>query len=215
MLLNLNFLVNFLASLNIRDRKLPYSFYSVVLFSILCQGSGALAASNPLLPQTDLEQSSVQPTKVAMLRSQQTIKVKREDLKVQLTQCEREGNAVICTILLSSTKDKVAVWVTDPNRKKSRLIDAEGSEYSTFKVIQFGKSETDLLYIGQTPIKLVLSFNDLPDQLSSIALLEIGLETYGHEVPIQFRKVTVPNRSERVQSSETPGTEVEQDSENL
>jgi hypothetical protein len=198
-----------LLKLDILGRKLSSHFYGVVLFSLFFQGSWALAAPKQLRPQIGLANPPALPTEVAKLKVQQTIRLKREDLKVQLTQCVREGKGVVCTILLSSNKEKVPVWVTDPNRRRSRLIDTEGNEYSSFAIVQFGKSEANLLFIDKTPIKLVLRFDDLPDQLANIALLEIGFETYGHEVPVQFHKVNVLNLS-IAEQTETPDANAEQ-----
>jgi hypothetical protein len=120
---------------------------------------------------------------------QQTVRVKRDKLKVQLNQCVQTDQKVVCTLFVSSLNKPVPVWVSNPNRRRSRLIDVEGNEYSSFEVVQFGKAESELLFIDRTPIKLVLSFNQLPKSLPKIALLEIGLETYGHEISVQFRKV--------------------------
>jgi hypothetical protein len=131
---------------------------------------------------------------------QQTVRVKRDKLKVQLNQCVQTDQKVVCTLLVSSLKKPVPVWVSNPNRRRSRLIDVEGNEYSSFEVVQFGKAESELLFIDRTPIKLVLSFNQLPKNLPKISLLEIGLETYGHEVPVQFRKVNLLSTStQRIQ----------------
>jgi hypothetical protein len=125
---------------------------------------------------------------------QQTVRVKRDKLKVQLNQCVQTDQKVVCTLFVSSLNKPVPVWVSNPNRRRSRLIDVEGNEYSSFEVVQFGKAESELLFIDRTPIKLVLSFNQLPKSLPKIALLEVGLETYGHEVPVQFRKVNLLGR---------------------
>jgi hypothetical protein len=161
----------------------------------------AALASNPA---RQIDKSSAPKT-------QQTIRVKPDNLRVQLTQCLRESEKVTCTFLVSSLKDELTVWVSDPNRAKSRVIDAEGNEYSSFEVLQFGKPESGALLVKRTPIRLVVSFSKLPEKISSVALLELGLETYGHEIPVRFRKIEFLNASTPDNTKNKPdqGTETQ------
>ncbi|MGB8700475.1 MAG: hypothetical protein WCD18_13755, partial [Thermosynechococcaceae cyanobacterium] len=159
----------------------PFNFPDpgILLLSLMLPVASAMAAAPFTAPQ------SVQAPEP---KTQQTIHVKRDGLKVQLKACLKENASTVCTLYLSSKED-LTLWVSDPNREKSRLIDFDGNEYSTFEVVQFGKPETGTVLVKKTPIKLVLSFSKLPEKLSGVALLEVGLETYGHEIPVRFRKI--------------------------
>jgi len=163
-------------------RRLKYPLHWILFVGLFFPGSWAIVS--PHQTSGDALAATVQ----------QTVRVKRDKLKVQLNQCVQTDQKVVCTLFVSSVNKPVPVWVSNPNRRRSRLIDVEGNEYSSFEVVQFGKAESELLFIDRTPIKLVLSFNQLPKSLPKIALLEVGLETYGHEVPVQFRKVNLLGR---------------------
>jgi hypothetical protein len=127
------------------------------------------------------------------LKTQKTVEVEPDNIRVQLKQCLREAEKVTCTFLISSLDDDLTVWVTDPLREKSRLIDIDGNAYSSFEIVQFGKSESIAMLVKQVPIRLILSFTKLPNRISGAALLELGLETYGHEIPVRFQKVEFLN----------------------
>jgi hypothetical protein len=159
-------------------------WHCIILGLMFCSVAPAIAA-NPFRP---LKQDSTTKSK-----TQQTVEVEPDNIRVQLTQCLREAEKVTCTFLVSSLKDDLTVWVSDPLREKSRLIDAEGNAYSSFEIVLFGKPDSTAMLVKQVPIRLVLSFTKLPDKISSAALLELGLETYGHEIPVRFQKVAFLN----------------------
>jgi hypothetical protein len=126
-------------------------------------------------------------------RIQQTVKVKKENLKAQLQNCVREGESAQCIFFLSSDKEDLSVWVTHPNRAKSRIVDQEGNEYGTFQIVRFGVPDTSTMIVRKAPIRLVIQFDKLPPSLTRAVLVEVGLETYGRELPVRFQNVNLPN----------------------
>lgn len=124
---------------------------------------------------------------------QQTVKVKKADLKAQLQSCVRQEQSVQCVFFLSSVKDDLAIWVAHPNRAKSRLVDQEGNEYGVFQIIRFGVPDIGTMIVRKAPIRLVIQFDQLPPSLTQAVLVEIGLETYGRELPVRFQNVNLPS----------------------
>jgi hypothetical protein len=124
---------------------------------------------------------------------QQTVKVKKADLKAQLQSCVRQEQSVQCVFFLSSVKNDLAIWVAHPNRAKSRLVDQEGNEYGVFQIIRFGVPDIGTMIVRKAPIRLVIQFDQLPPSLTQAVLVEIGLETYGRELPVRFQNVNLPS----------------------
>lgn len=174
-----------------------------------------LGLSLGILPYVSIAQGQATPlqapdaTLISTTRGiQQTVKVKKENLKAQLQSCIRQGESVQCIFFLSSTKEDFTIWVAHPNRAKSRIVDQDGNEYGTFQIVRFGVPDTSTMIVRKAPIKLVIQFDQLPASLTRAVLVEIGLETYGRELPVRFRNVNLPSGVFQFQPPplEVPGT---------
>ncbi|HEY9824425.1 MAG TPA: hypothetical protein V6D19_03190 [Stenomitos sp.] len=170
---------------------------SLAILGLLVSASVAIAAPSKLQPVVSTPETD----------KPKVVRVKRDNIRVQLTQCLKDAEKVTCTFLLSSLKNnEITLWVTDPARQKSRVIDGEGNEYNSFEILQFGAENQGVPVVRRVPIKLVLSFTKLPEKLANASLVEIGLETYGHEIPIQFRQVTFLSAAAQSTSPTKPGS---------
>lgn len=143
--------------------------------------------------QANPSKASSTPSMSASGRIQQTVKVRKENLKAELQSCVRQGESAQCILFLSSTKEDFTIWVAHPNRAKSRIVDKDGNEYGTFQILRFGVPDTSTMIVRKAPIKLVIQFDQLPVSLTSAVLVEVGLETYGRELAVRFQKVSLPN----------------------
>jgi hypothetical protein len=143
--------------------------------------------------QANPSQAPSTPSMFASGRIQQTVKVKKENLKADLQSCVRQGESAQCIFFLSSTKEDFTIWVAHPNRAKSRIVDKDGNEYGTFQILRFGVPDTSTMIVRKAPIKLVIQFDQLPASLTSAVLVEVGLETYGRELAVRFQNVSLPN----------------------
>jgi hypothetical protein len=109
----------------------------------------------------------------------------------ELMSCVRgSGNVVICTLSLSTQKDKQYSINLGP---RSRLVDSSGNEYHAGKV-QIGDriaNRDQTLYFNMADgakYRTTVEFTDVPDAISQAVLVQIA-DSYGGAV--QFRKVPI------------------------
>ena len=122
-------------------------------------------------------------------------KVESDDWRFELRNCQLQGNTVNCSLFVTSKAlDRELTIYTGNYSQGSRMFDGEGNEYSADNIKianKAGKSVSHLMVVDRS-IPVSLSFNDVPADISEIALLEISRRiNYKQIDPIQFRNISL------------------------
>jgi hypothetical protein len=109
-----------------------------------------------------------------------------------LKSCVRNQSTVSCTFSLSPSGD--GNYGIDMD-SETKLVDGAGNEYSGSK-IQIGKRATgaggrlDLNMAKGSRYKTIIDFNDVPNSISKVTLLQISIRYWGGTT-VKFRNVPV------------------------
>ena len=98
-----------------------------------------------------------------------------------LQSCTRAGSSVKCSVVVRSTEDlQDHVYCKDKNI--TRLFDIYGNVYPCAQVQIGTQKEESYLYSRfpqGTPVKVILTFNNVSNQVNEFDTLEILIEDYG------------------------------------
>jgi hypothetical protein len=114
-------------------------------------------------------------------------------IKFELQRCVRSGNNVNCNLLLTNLEQRDQRFNFDGNR--SRLISVSGEEFSPESVYLGGRRSYSINLVSQIPIKATVSFKQIPQNASKLALVEIVYYIPGGQLDtVQFRNVALNSR---------------------
>lgn len=128
---------------------------------------------------------------------------KRTEVKgteVELEDCKKSGDAIICELLVSSGNDDKDLYVFATygygSNLHSRIIDDQGMEYLSTRVSIGSKSNTEIVthtFVSGVSTKVVLRFEKISARINTIALLEFLIGPKGDYAKAQFRGVNLSN----------------------
>lgn len=127
--------------------------------------------------------------------------VENDDFRFELQGCQRSGAKVKCNFLITNLADvDRQLWFTANYSSShfSRMIDLSGNEYKA-TLSQLGQGEgsgsyVEVKLIRGIPMKGILSFENIPQQASKLAVLEVAYGFYkgsGVYRNIQLRDVGI------------------------
>ena len=122
---------------------------------------------------------------------------KRAEVKgmvVELEDCKRSGDVVVCELLVTSGNDDKDLYVYAAGH--SRIIDENGLEYSSTLASIGSKSSGRYFlhtFVSGVPTKTVLRFEKVSSQINTIALLELGFGAGNDIDKAKFRGVNLSN----------------------
>jgi hypothetical protein len=117
------------------------------------------------------------------------------DLKLELKDCKRANQKVICNFLLTSLANKnrtIEFTGGGYTSGNSRIIDDSGNEYTALQV-QVGshihRSAQQAELIPNIPTKAILTF-EIPQKVTKFSVIEAAITAYGYndtKIQAQFR----------------------------
>jgi len=132
----------------------------------------------------------------------------------ELTDCQLFGTRITCELLVTNNdKDReLEIRGSYYAGDKTRLVDPDGNEYDVSKV-QFGSPNPYKQKQGATanlvtgvPFKLALVFDNMPQDMTTISLLDISVEGTGsvqfRDIPLTIATPTSDKSSQRVYKNE-------------
>jgi hypothetical protein len=178
------------------DRRLAQaiavsSLIIVTMAATVASASQPAAQTSPVtLAQSSRQgQSTANPT------------IENDDFRFELQGCQRSGTKVKCNLLITNLADvDRTLWFTADYSGShfSRMIDFSGNEYKA-TLSQLGQGQGSGSYgevklIQGMPMKGILSFEGVPQQVSKLAVLEVahGFYNRGNVYRnVQFRDVGI------------------------
>ncbi len=138
-------------------------------------------------------------------------KVEYQLYTFELIDCQLFGTRITCDLLVTNNdKDReLEIRGSYYAGGKTRLIDQRGNEYSVSKV-QLGsydrKEGASANLVTGVPFKLALVFDDMPQDMTTISLLDISVEGTGsvqfRNIPLTIATPTSDENSQRVYRNE-------------
>ena len=129
----------------------------------------------------------------------------------ELTDCQLFGTRMTCELLITNNdKDReLEIRGSYYAGNKTRLIDQRGNEYDVSKV-QLGsydrKQGATANLVTGVPFKLGLIFDDIPQDMTTISLLDISVEGTGSvqfkDIPLTIATPTSDENSQRIYRNE-------------
>jgi hypothetical protein len=129
----------------------------------------------------------------------------------ELNDCQLFGTRITCDLLVTNNDEDRELEIRGSYYAggKTRLIDQRGNEYDVSKV-QLGsydrKQGASANLVTGVPFKLTLVFDDMPQDMTTISLLDISVEGTGsvqfRNIPLTIATPTSEERSQRVYRNE-------------
>lgn len=138
-------------------------------------------------------------------------KVEYQLYTFELTDCQLFGTRITCELLVTNNdKDRdLEIRGSYFAGGKTRLIDQHGNEYGVSKVQLGGderKEKASANLVTGVPFKLALVFDDMPQDMTTISLLDISVEGTGsvqfRNIPLTIATPASDERSQRVYRNE-------------
>lgn len=138
-------------------------------------------------------------------------KVEYQLYTFELTDCRLFGTRITCELLVTNNdKDReLDIRGSYYAGGKTRLIDQRGNEYGVSKVQLGGderKENARANLVTGVPFKLVLVFDNMPQDMTTISLLDISVEGTGsvqfRNIPLTIATPTSDESSQRVYRNE-------------
>jgi hypothetical protein len=125
------------------------------------------------------------------------------ELKFELKGCQRSIKKVTCLAWITNTiKDSRGGYV---GFDQTRLVDTAGDQYKPSLIQAFKRSERDnapLSLVKDVPIKISVTFMDIPTSVQDIALFEIYTSIVGETPRGQFRNIKITES--KIDNSSSP-----------
>jgi hypothetical protein len=138
-------------------------------------------------------------------------KVEYQLYTFELTDCQLFGTRITCELLVTNNdKDRdLEIRGSYYAGGKTRLIDQRGNEYDVAKVQLGGderKESVSANLVTGVPFKLVLVFDDMPQDMTTISLLDISVDRIGsvqfRNIPLTIATPKADEKSQRVYRNE-------------